>query len=117
MTIKGGESLGLYDQLIYRKKVVQVKCFDCVLDTLRPGDLVYDKWLRLYGNSFTVVLPNYEPAKYAVFIDGEFEFLTNSVKRTFAPYISKWGEKLPGPELVNNPFETAIKEVIKRKDN
>jgi hypothetical protein len=103
--------MGFFDTLIYRRKMAQVKCLGQTLHSYKTGDTIPGWVVRRYGADFTIVLPKYEGADFALIKGSKFLKLTCNKKLTYPPYISKWGGVLTGPLLSSNPFEEAIKKV------
>lgn len=98
--------LGSFDILIDGDKLVQVKCFSCDFDRYTVGDKVPDD----FGKTFTIVLPYYEGAKFAVVKNGKLAKLTDDESETLKPYITKWGEEIESPDEFRNPFEEIIEK-------
>lgn len=103
--------MGSYDFLIEKGKIVQIKLFSCEFKEYKVGDKVP----LTYGKDYTIILPRYEPSKYALIKNGKFIKLTNSKKEVYPPYISKWGDKLEKIEDLVNPFSKGIEQSKKRR--
>ena len=77
--------MGTFDTFVDGDIVCQTKMFDCLMITYHPGDEVPLK------DSFTMVFPDFEGARYGIFQKGIFVKLTNDVDETTDPYYDKWG--------------------------
>ena len=89
--------MGVYDTLVDGDKTVQVKCFPPPsLRTYKVGDKTP---LR---RTVTILLPDYEDAKFAIIEKGVFVGLTNDPEKAKPPYLSKWGKKCKTIEDIEN---------------
>ncbi len=83
--------MGCYDTFIDGEEAVQCKAFnDTDLRTFGIGEEVPEA----IGQNMTVALPSYEPIRFIVIKKGKFVRLTNLLKKTLPPYVSKWGDYL-----------------------
>ena len=89
--------MGIYDILVDGDKTVQVKCFkDPGLRTYKVGDKTP------FRRTVTILLPDYEEAKFAIIEKGIFVGLTNDLSKAKPPFISKWGKKCKTIEDIEN---------------
>lgn len=80
--------MGLYDTLIDGEKSCQVKMFDCILATYKPGDEIPN-----IRGAFVITFPDYARARFAVIRDGKFEKLVDELteEEKKLPAYDKWG--------------------------
>jgi len=77
--------MGVFDTFVDGDRHCQTKMFDCLMETYHPGDEVPLK------ESFTMVFPDYEGARFAIFQQGVFVKLSDDELETMGPYYDKWG--------------------------
>lgn len=102
--------MGVYDMLTDGDRTVQVKCWDRLLETFHKGDMVPP---YAGEETYTIILPYYEDARFALITKGIFKGLTNEVNDTWEPYITKWGgeTELSVDQDKLNPVAIAIEEL------
>jgi len=109
--------MGLYDTLIYGKNAVQVKCLGSNMLWYEPGEKVppihyyegYEMWPEPEQvDTYTIILPTYEPLRYVLIKNRVYVKLTNEPKETHPPYISKWGTPLSDIDGFSNPFQNIV---------
>ena len=101
--------MGTYDTFVDGGKNCQTKMFNCLLSIWNPGDAVPLK------ESFTMILPDYEGARYAIVQNGIFVKLTDDTLETTGPYYDKWGGLITDvTEDVGqrNPLKQAVDEWV-----
>ena len=103
--------MGVYDMLTDGDRTVQVKCWDCRMVTYHIGDKV-PTWAD--HDTYTIVLPGFIGSGFALVVNGVFKGLTNHVKNTFEPYVTKWGEQtdLTVDQDEQNPVLKAMKALV-----
>ncbi len=103
--------MGVYDILVDGDRSVQVKCWsDLSLKKILVGEEV-PTWND--HDTYTIILPSYD-AKFALVVNGVFKGLTNQVKNTFEPYVTKWGSPtdLTVDQDEQNPVWKALKAIV-----
>jgi len=107
--------MGTYDTLVDGEKLAQVKIFNRTMSVFKKGDKLPVEGLGV-GNTFTIVLPDYEGARFAIVKDGKFIKLTSDVNETYRPYVDKWGNIIEKLEDMVNPFYQAVQEALKKEE-
>jgi len=97
--------MGCYDTLVKGRNSVQVKCWNRGLLNYFIGDTVPELASKITTThnglessycttTYTICLPSYTVVKYALIKENIFVNLTNSFKKTYAPYIDKFGNEI-----------------------
>jgi len=108
-------TLGVFDTLVDGDRSAQVKCWDSALKVYQKGDEV-PRFETL--DTYTIVLPSYCDAEFALIAKGKFHGFTNEVRNTWEPYISKWGfyTELSVDQDTQSPIFKALRALVKEFD-
>lgn len=108
--------MGVYDTLIDGDRSVQVKCWDSKLELYYKGDKVPP---IADMDTYTIILPSYCCVRFALIVKGTFKGLTNEVKNTWEPYITKWGGQtdLTIDQDEQSPIAKALKALVASFEN
>lgn len=102
--------MGLFDSFIETNvycetTVVQCKAYDPFLNEYYVGDKVPK--IDGFADTYTIVLPSYEERRFILIKKQKFVGLENEMRKTWPPYISKYGEPMNKKE---------VEEYLKRKN-
>lgn len=94
--------MGVFDSFIEmnvycEETVVQCKAYEPFLNEYYVGDKVPK--IDGFADTYTIVLPSYEERRFILIKKQKFVGLTNELKKTWPPYISKHAERMTKKEV------------------
>ena len=104
--------MGVYDTLVDGDRSVQVKCWSNVsCKNIFVGETV-PTWNN--HDTYTIILPGFVGSGFALVVNGIFKGITDQVKNTFEPYVTKWGDPtdLTVDQDEQNPILKAMKALL-----